>query len=192
MIVPGTRIELISMLDPWPLESGTQGTVRGVTNFGDIEVVWDNGSTLTLIPGLDQFKVIGDTEPKQETMRVLHVEPMKPPHIVEIPHTLDEMCRLVEGNIACIYPWKDRVGLVHNDNAIAEGRPMNRYVEGYGIIRGSFFLAGLTRDDFCDLPEDLMMKYKDLFSWPELYVSLPATDIVFIDLSEHDLTEESQ
>lgn len=51
----GTRIVLIEMDDPQAPPSGTQGTVRGVDDIGDILVVWDTGGSLNLIPGVDRF-----------------------------------------------------------------------------------------------------------------------------------------
>ena len=44
---PGTRIELISMNDPYaPVTSGTRGTVKFVDSLGTIFPEWDNGRTL--------------------------------------------------------------------------------------------------------------------------------------------------
>ena len=60
---PGTRIRLGHMDDPYPVPEGTEGTVTLVNGFGDVEVTWDNGSTLSLIPGVDSFSVI---QAKQE------------------------------------------------------------------------------------------------------------------------------
>lgn len=51
----GTRIVLIEMEDPQTPPSGTQGTVRGVDDIGDILVAWDTGGSLNLIPGVDRF-----------------------------------------------------------------------------------------------------------------------------------------
>lgn len=94
-------------------------------------------------------------------MKVLYIEPLKPPCVVEIEHTLSEMRRLVDGDIAATYPWEDPFGLIHNDNAIADGKPFNRVLEDYDIVRGSFFLAGLGVDDFTDIPEALVAKYTE-------------------------------
>ena len=56
---PGTRIECLSMADPWsPIAEGTKGTVEHVDDAGTIHMRWDNGRTLALIPGEDIFKVI--------------------------------------------------------------------------------------------------------------------------------------
>jgi hypothetical protein len=59
MYPKGTRLELISMEDPYsPIESGTQGTVEFVDDMGQIHMKWDNGRTLALIPDEDSFKRI--------------------------------------------------------------------------------------------------------------------------------------
>lgn len=57
----GDRIMLRSMPeDPAPLPAGSTGTVRAVTQgqFAQIQVVWDSGSNLSLIPGVDHFEVL--------------------------------------------------------------------------------------------------------------------------------------
>lgn len=58
---PGTRIELTApMPDPYAkLNAGERATVRGVDDAGHILCRWDCGSSLNLIPGVDQFKIIG-------------------------------------------------------------------------------------------------------------------------------------
>ena len=66
---PGTRLELISMgKDPDPVPPGTRGTVERVNSYGDIEMSWDNGRTLSLIPGEDSFRklTMEELEAEQE------------------------------------------------------------------------------------------------------------------------------
>ena len=66
---PGTRLELISMgKDPDPVPPGTRGTVERVNSLGDIEVDWDNGRSLSLIPGEDSFRklTMEELEAEQE------------------------------------------------------------------------------------------------------------------------------
>lgn len=108
---------------------------------------------------------------------VLYIEPLRQPRLVTIPHTLDAMNALVEGSIACTYPWDDEIGLVHSDDAIAEGAKPNRVVEG-GIVYGPFFLAGLGTEDFIDIPEELINKYTAQFVSPEVFI--PAGDHVAV------------
>ncbi len=59
----GTRIELIQMGDdPRPIPPGTRGTVAFVDDMGQIGMHWDNGSSLSLIPGEDSFRVLNQEE----------------------------------------------------------------------------------------------------------------------------------
>ena len=64
---PRARIILNSMHDPYaPVESGTRGTVRHVDDAGQIGVAWDNGRSLSLIPGVDSFRKLTQQEIAQE------------------------------------------------------------------------------------------------------------------------------
>lgn len=55
----GTRVELVSMADdPRPVPPGTRGTVVGIDDMGHLLMQWDNGSTLKLIWGVDDFNKI--------------------------------------------------------------------------------------------------------------------------------------
>lgn len=55
----GTRVELISMDDPYTkLKPGDRATVRGVDDAGNILCEWDCGSTLSLIHGIDAFRIV--------------------------------------------------------------------------------------------------------------------------------------
>lgn len=57
-----TRIKLIHMEDPYPLPSGSIGTLLGLDYNGDLEVAWDCGSSLKLIPGVDVGEELYETE----------------------------------------------------------------------------------------------------------------------------------
>lgn len=73
---PGTRIVLNSMNDPYaPVESGTRGTVRYVDYAGQVGVSWDNGRSLSLIPGVDSFRKLTQQEIAQE--QAMTIEEMK-------------------------------------------------------------------------------------------------------------------
>ena len=64
---PGTRIVLSRMNDPFsPVEPGTRGTVRYVDDAGQVAVAWDNGRSLSLIPGVDSFRKLTQQEITQE------------------------------------------------------------------------------------------------------------------------------
>lgn len=54
----GKRVKLISMNDPYPIPSGTLGTIVRVDDMSNIHVHWDNGSSLSLLPDEDQFEIL--------------------------------------------------------------------------------------------------------------------------------------
>lgn len=56
----GTRLELIDMNDVYSPSPGTRGTVKGVDDAGQIMVRWDTGGGLSLIPGVDSFKIVNE------------------------------------------------------------------------------------------------------------------------------------
>ena len=59
MVKIGDRVECVSMDDPQAVPTGTCGTVYHIDSLGTIHVHWDNGSGLGLIPGEDEYKIIG-------------------------------------------------------------------------------------------------------------------------------------
>ena len=58
---PGTRIELNDQMQGESIPAGMRGTVDMVDDIGDIHMKWDNGRTLGIVPGEDQFKVIAES-----------------------------------------------------------------------------------------------------------------------------------
>ena len=54
----GTRLELLEMDDKQAPPVGTKGTVLGVDDMGNILMRWDNGSGLSLIYGVDNFREV--------------------------------------------------------------------------------------------------------------------------------------
>lgn len=54
----GSRVELIKMDDKQAPPIGTRGTVKGVDDIGSIMVSWDNGSSLNVIYGEDECRVL--------------------------------------------------------------------------------------------------------------------------------------
>ena len=60
---PGTRLQLLRMNDPYcSVPSGTRGTVQCVDDLGQFQMPWDNGRSLALIPGEDDFRKLTAAE----------------------------------------------------------------------------------------------------------------------------------
>ena len=54
----GTKVELLGMDDPQAPPKGTMGEVMGVDDAGQLLVRWETGSSLSLIPGVDSFRIV--------------------------------------------------------------------------------------------------------------------------------------
>ena len=63
---PDTRIELELMVDTYAVPPGTRGTVDHVDDMGNVHIKWDNGRTLTAIPGVDSFRKLTAQELQEE------------------------------------------------------------------------------------------------------------------------------
>ncbi len=123
-----------------------------------------------------------------ERIRVLLIEPMEQPKVVEIDDTLEELQRLVGGCIAVTYPWKDPVAVVFNDNGVAEFLQPNRMLVEYNdILLGSFFICGLGGEDFQSIPENLIPKYTEKYRWPEMFKRAKEGGITCIRMTDHGI-----
>ena len=49
---------MILMNDPQPIEAGEMGTAVGVDGADQIMVKWDNGRSLSVIPGEDKYEIL--------------------------------------------------------------------------------------------------------------------------------------
>ena len=109
-----------------------------------------------------------------DTIRVLFVEPMEKPKLINIEHTLESLQNLVGGNIEALYPWDDEVAVISCDEAKMNGSLANRCLEDednnvYDIICGNFLITGLTETDFGGLSDEMAEKYTAKFAHPEMF-----------------------
>lgn len=100
-------------------------------------------------------------------MRVLKVEPMKLPEVVEIGSDLKSMQDAVGGYID-IVPIAQNVAILLNDEGKVIGLPGNRRIyDGdhnvVDIIAGTFYVCGDDGDSLTDLPEDKFAIYYNYF-----------------------------
>lgn len=66
----GSKIYLIKMYDLFSPPAKTIGTVTGVDNIGQIQMQWENGGTLALNIGVDQFKVLTVPRTEEEIQQI--------------------------------------------------------------------------------------------------------------------------
>ncbi len=123
---PGTRVELRKMNDPYnPVPPGTKGTVLAVDDAGTIEVEWDNGRSLGLIPGEDSFRAL----PAEPTALKLYM-PLVGSIFEEDEYGWNEEPISVEGSELAEY--EDKIMLALQKNRVpeeAERGLMNWYHE---------------------------------------------------------------
>lgn len=71
---PGTRLVLNQMEDGFAVPPGTRGTVAYVDDAGQLGMKWDNGRTLSLIPGVDSFRKLTEQELLEEQSASMGME----------------------------------------------------------------------------------------------------------------------
>lgn len=120
-------------------------------------------------------------------MKVLVVEPGYAPYEKEI-NGLHEMQAVVGGLIQPIYPYeKESISVVCNEEGLINGLPFNRSVEGgYGGVFGTFFVCGLTEEDFCSLPPEQMERFKKEFHNAEILIGAKGNEPITLKVSPKD------
>lgn len=131
-------------------------------------VVTDNGAFFCDSIGFQPIQFDeSQTYKPDNLMRIVYVEPHKPPYAAEIEHTLRAEQKAVGGLIEPINNG-DGTCLVGNEEAKILGMEGNRHLDdGNSVIAGAFFVCGLTEGDFRELTDKEMMKYMDRFANPE-------------------------
>lgn len=125
--------------------------------------------------------------------KVVLVEPGKPASVEEMELTLENMQKMVGGVIQAIYPYDDKVALVCNDEGKLLGMLPNRALENeegyvYDIVHGTFFICGLSEDDFAGLSDKLARKYLNKFRNPQTFVRISTGGLLIM---EHYIFEET-
>jgi hypothetical protein len=58
----GKKIKMIQMDDPDPILEGTIGIITGIDFLGTLYVEWENGRSLSVIPGEDSYEILEEVE----------------------------------------------------------------------------------------------------------------------------------
>ena len=108
---------------------------------------------------------------------ILVVEPSKKPYVKEIENNLKSLQHEVDGCIQAVYPWKEPVALICDEESKLKNKSFNRALRDdggkiYDYISGTFIITGLGEEDFASLLPELVTHFSDLFSVPEMLVSI--------------------
>lgn len=134
-----TKIKLLKNIDD--IKAGTIGTVDFVDDAGNINMEWENGSSLSLIEEADSFEIVS----RPEKIKVIIVEPEKEPYVKEIYNTLKDKQDIVGGLIQCVpslFDDKDTYDFIVNDEGKIIGLPLNRFIYNkQDIVCGNLIIA---------------------------------------------------
>ena len=131
------------------------------------------------------FRAISKTEKEKKSMDVLIVEPEKVPRMASITGDLNSLQQVVGGYIEAVYPYDDPVAIVCHEEGKLIGLPLNRKLEDYDIIAGTFIICGLGEEDFDSLTPELAEKYREKFADPEIFMKM-GNRIVAIPIKPKD------
>lgn len=108
-------------------------------------------------------------------MKILIVEPGNHPRETDIDGSLESLQKTVGVYIQAIYPFEDEVAIICDEESkLKSDTQWNRMIpEICDVIKGTFFIAGLGKEDFTDLSPELAEKYKQRFWNIELFVPTP-------------------
>ena len=98
----------------------------------------------------------------------------KKPYAKEIGGDLKSLQREVGGYIQAVYPFREPVALICDEEGKLSGKDLNRALrdeEGqiYDVVAGTFLIAGLGKEDFISLTPEQMEHFMQYFQTPEQF-----------------------
>lgn len=129
----------------------------------------------------------------KETLKVLVVKAGEKPYVKEIDSGLKSLQAEVGGFIECLYPWKDPVALICNEEGKLLSLPENRILFSkdtgrvWDVICGTFLLTGLGSEDFASLSEQEIEILSQMFQ----NVMVPMSDRLETDM-DHSAKEQTE
>lgn len=133
-------------------------------------------------------------------MKILLIDPHKPPESVVLDGSLTSMQNAVGGTIQAVYPFSESVALVCNDEGKLLGLPLNRALRDeetgkvYDIICGTFFLCAAPSDseNFESLTDEQLVRYTERFRTPESFVCVNGELLCIPDVDVMEYGKEDQ
>lgn len=110
-------------------------------------------------------------------MRVLVVEPFKLPEVRDIDGSVKSMQKIIGGGIHATHPFDDSVNVITTDMGRLIEQPMNRVLRDIDgkiddVICGTFFICGVSDEDFISLTDEQIERYSRLFYVPEVFLHI--------------------
>lgn len=107
----------------------------------------------------------------------LLIKPGEKPEVVTIGTNIRDLQAAVDGWIEVIYPFKEPVGIICNEEGKLDGLPLNRALrdengEIYDVVAGNMLIIGLEDDGFASLSKEQIDKYEKEFHQPECFVKM--------------------
>ena len=111
----------------------------------------------------------------KEMITVILCEPGKLARKAEIGTSLEDLQKVVGGDIQAIYPYSEEVALVCDDEGKINGKGLSRAVysedgEMIDIIAGTFFICDCSGENFGSLNEEQLERYEKQFRFPENFI----------------------
>ena len=113
---------------------------------------------------------------KEETIRVVLLEPGKLARVADIDSSLEGLQKTVNGLIEAAYPFEEEVCIICNEEGKLNGMPLNRAIRCEGqitdIIAGPCFVCSCDKASFGSLSEAQQQKYLKMFKYPEHFLKI--------------------
>ena len=127
---------------------------------------------------------------KEETIRVVLLEPRQMAKTVEVKNTLEGLQGLVKGDIEPFYPFEEEVCFICNDEGKINGMEPNRaiYDDDHNMIDvlfGPGFICSCGGEDFGSLSDEQIEKYTEMFKRPE-YIFKAGGEIQAVPYTPHE------
>lgn len=127
---------------------------------------------------------------KLNLIQVVLCEPGKKARIATIDNTLASLQQIIGGYIEAVYPFDDPVAIICNEEGKINGLELNRAMRDehgtlYDILAGAFLIVGLSEEDFASLTPEYLEKYRKLFEYPEVFLSVNG-EILAIRINEEN------
>lgn len=111
MFIVNKRVRLIRMEDPYTkLKEGDEGTITGEDGLGHILINWDNGSSLHLIPEIDEYEILENKFIK--SFEYFEIKELKSESSY-IELKLEELSDLVGGFDTTHFEWSIEEPIIH-------------------------------------------------------------------------------